>query len=169
MSMSNETQKFLTTDELTKRREQKKRTDRRKAVLGTGATALALAVAAVSYAPANRMLDRAAGLHEAEAALLQNGKPEASPHIKNVTFQFEGVGANSLSFAVAKYAPEQDLTEAIDRLKGYLPQNQGVEDPKSTTVYPNQELTFAINEETHEILPKDQAPPTEEPSVEGAG
>lgn len=86
-----------------------------------------------------------------------------NPDIQIVQFQFEAQGNNSLSAAIAKYAPEQDLHEAADRLRTYLPP----EDREEGRVHPNQVLEFGIDTKKGEIVAKDQLLPDDTSAAEG--
>ncbi len=150
-------------DILSRRAEARGKRIRNRRILGGGVLAvLAASGALAGYAPANRAVDRASGLDAALAAD-QSAMPQADPNVRLVSFTFKAEGDNSISSAVAKYAPTEDLFEAERAVASYLPEDQ----QESMRVYPEETLTFAVNEKTHKIVPKDEAPIGS--SVEAAG
>ncbi len=112
---------------------------------------LAVAASAVFWA-GNKEVDHIWGLDSGNNPTTPQPKPEEP--VKFVQFHVNGVGENSLSFAAAKFVPEEDQDKATDSIATYLPES----DQRLKQIYPNEVVEFAINPDTGEVIPKDQLP-----------
>jgi hypothetical protein len=144
----------LTEAELAKRRSgslEKRTRNRRLAGIGLLGT-VAVAAGALAFVKVNEAIDRVDGVSPEQLAQLANVKP--NPNIKFVKFTFKAERDNGLDAAIKKFAPDEDRTKSQEDLSTYLPEYE----QKSKIVHPGEEITFAVNTETHEIIPKDRAP-----------